>query len=139
MSLFRNIAVEHHFPLTCPFWDSLQVIIDFLSGNVNVTYNWKNRCTSSAKSFTFDIKLLARSFMYIKNSNGPKRDPCGTPALRLFDIYYPENFERVLVSYQKHLLLSIYLSNLHAKPYQKLWHIQKFGTRFLTRKVIKYS
>ena len=81
LSLFSNIAVEQHFPLTCPFWDSLQVIIDFLSGNVNVTYNWKNRCISSAKSFTFDIKLLGRSFMYIKNSNGPKIDPCGTPAL----------------------------------------------------------
>ena len=26
---------------------------------------------SSAKSLTFDIKLLGRSFMYIKNSNGP--------------------------------------------------------------------
>ena len=36
---------------------------------------------SSAKSFTFDIKLLGRSFIYIKNSNGPKIDPCGPPAL----------------------------------------------------------
>ena len=29
----------------------------------------------------FDIILLGRSFMYIKNSNGPKKDPCNTPAL----------------------------------------------------------
>ena len=36
---------------------------------------------SSAKRLTFDIKLLGRSFMYIKNSNGPKIDPCGTLAL----------------------------------------------------------
>ena len=34
---------------------------------------------SSAKSLKFDIKLLGRSFTYIKNSNGPKIDPCGTP------------------------------------------------------------
>ena len=48
--------------------------------------------------------------MYIKNSNGPKIDPCGTPALispqwefwplsQALDIYYWENFEKVLVSY----------------------------------------
>ena len=35
---------------------------------------------SSAKSLTFDIKLLGRSFMYIKSSNGHKIDPCRTPA-----------------------------------------------------------
>ena len=36
---------------------------------------------TSAKSLTFNIKLLGRSFMHIKNSNGPKIDHCGTPAL----------------------------------------------------------
>ena len=36
---------------------------------------------SSTKCLTLDIKLLGRSFTYIKNSNGPKSDPCGTPAL----------------------------------------------------------
>ena len=30
---------------------------------------------SSVKGFTFDIKLLGRSFTYIKNSNVPKIDP----------------------------------------------------------------
>ena len=35
---------------------------------------------SSAKSFMFDIKLLGRSFMYMKNSNTLKIDLCGTPA-----------------------------------------------------------
>ena len=35
----------------------------------------------SAKSLTFHIKLLGRSFMYIKNSNRPKIDPCGTSPL----------------------------------------------------------
>ena len=36
---------------------------------------------SSAKSLTFYIKLLGRSFMQIKNSNEPKTDPCDMPAL----------------------------------------------------------
>ena len=36
---------------------------------------------SSVTSFTLDIKLLGRSFMYNKNSNGPKIDPCNTPTL----------------------------------------------------------
>ena len=36
---------------------------------------------SSAKRLTFDIKLLRRSFICIKNTNGAKVDPCGMPAL----------------------------------------------------------
>ena len=36
---------------------------------------------SWAKHFTFNIKLLGRSFTCIKNSNEPKIDPCSKPAL----------------------------------------------------------
>ena len=43
-------------------------------------YNWKIY-VSSAKTLTFDIKLFGRSFMYVKNRNGPKIDLCSTPAL----------------------------------------------------------
>ena len=57
LSLFGKIRVEHHFPLICPFWDSLQIIIDFFSGNIDVIYNWKKTDVSSAKSLTFGIKL----------------------------------------------------------------------------------
>ena len=35
---------------------------------------------SSAKSLTEDSKLSGRSFMDIRKSNGPKIEPCGTPA-----------------------------------------------------------
>ena len=65
-------------------------------------------------------------YIYIKNSSGPKIDfvlitsPLEFwPLVRLFDIYYPENFEKVSVSYQKHLLSSIYISNLHAQTLSK--------------------
>ena len=33
------------------------------------------------KVFTFDMKVLGRTFMYIKSSNEPKIDTFGTPAL----------------------------------------------------------
>ena len=33
---------------------------------------------SSAKSLTEDSKPSGRSFMYIRKSNGPKIEPCGT-------------------------------------------------------------
>ena len=36
---------------------------------------------ASAKRFMFDIKLLERSFMDIKKSNGLKIEPCSMPAL----------------------------------------------------------
>ena len=140
LSLFGNIRVEHHCPLINLFWDSVQVIIDFLSGNLNAIYSWKNRL-SSAKCFTFDIKLLGRSFMHIKNSNGPKIDPCGTSALigsqwkfwplsKSLWYFFPENFKKVLVSYHKQPLSSIYISNLHTKPYQKLLTYPKIRTAF---------
>ena len=34
---------------------------------------------SSAKSLTVDRMPLAISFMYKRNSVGPKTEPCGTP------------------------------------------------------------
>ena len=46
-----------------------------------MSFTFEKIDVSSAKSLTFDIKLFVRSFMYITNSNGPKIDPYGTPAL----------------------------------------------------------
>ena len=34
----------------------------------------------SAKSLTENSKLSERSLMYIRKSNGPNIEPCGTPA-----------------------------------------------------------
>ena len=34
---------------------------------------------SSANSFTVDCNVSGISFMYIRKSNGPKIEPCGTP------------------------------------------------------------
>ena len=35
---------------------------------------------SSVNSFTVDCNFLGRPFMSIRKNNGPKIDPCGTPA-----------------------------------------------------------
>ena len=79
LSLFGKIRIEHHFPLICPFWDSLQIIIDFFSWN-NAIYNWRNRSIISKKFYIW-YEIVRKIFMYIKNSNGPRIDPCSTPAL----------------------------------------------------------
>ena len=34
-----------------------------------------------SKSLELENKPLGKSFMYAKKNNGPKIDPCGTPAL----------------------------------------------------------
>ena len=65
LSLFSNIRIEHIFPLIWPVWDFLQVIIDFLSGNINVICNWKY-LVASINSFTLDIKFTKLPFMHIK-------------------------------------------------------------------------
>ena len=41
-----------------------------------------NRLVSSAKSINLNVLLtLGRSLIYIKNNNGPRIDPCGTPVV----------------------------------------------------------
>ena len=40
----------------------------------------ENNDVSSANSFTVDVMSTDRSLMYIKKKNGPKMDPCSTPA-----------------------------------------------------------
>ena len=46
-----------------------------------MSFTIENIDISSSKRLTFDIKLLGRSFMYIKNNNAAKIDPFDTPAL----------------------------------------------------------
>ena len=58
---------------------------------------------SSVKGFTFDVKLLGRSFMYIKNSNVPKIDPLLSKKLW-----------RSVSKLSEIPLSSFYISNLHA-------------------------
>ena len=40
----------------------------------------ENNDVSSANSFTVDVMSTDRLLMYIRKKNGPKIDPCGTPA-----------------------------------------------------------
>ena len=44
---------------------------------------------SSAKSFGFVLRLSDKSLIYIRKNNGPKIEPCGTPASTLV---HEENF-----------------------------------------------
>ena len=49
----------------------------------------KNKLLSSAnKSKKADFAASGKSFMYIRNNNGPRIDPCGTPHLmfKYFDL-----------------------------------------------------
>ena len=41
----------------------------------------KERDVSSAKMRVMLSKLSAMSFIYIRKNNGPKTEPCGTPAV----------------------------------------------------------
>ena len=44
------------------------------------SYTVENDDVSSENSFTVDCKFSGRWFMYIRKSNGPKTEPCRTPA-----------------------------------------------------------
>ena len=148
LSLFGKIRVEHHFPLICPFWDSLQIIIDFFCGNINVIYNWKNRCIIS-KKFNVWCQIVRRSFMYIKSSNGPKIDPFDTSALIISQWEFWALSEtlwyllsRKLTKSVSKLLETPIVFNLYIKPscqtLSKAFDIfKKFGARFQRWKVIE--
>ena len=45
-----------------------------------------NKIVSSAKSLIVPIIFLTMSLIKIKKSNGPKIEPCGTPALILCQV-----------------------------------------------------
>ena len=46
----------------------------------------KNKDVSSENNLTLQDKLSDKAMILISNSNGPKADPCGTPALTLFQL-----------------------------------------------------
>ena len=43
------------------------------------SFHWKTRQESSAYRNRFDLTALDMSFTYMRNSKGPRMDPCGTP------------------------------------------------------------
>ena len=65
-SLFGNFRVKNHFLLVCPVWDSLQVVIDFLSGNINIDCTWKNRCIMSKKFYVWHQIVGKTIYVYQK-------------------------------------------------------------------------
>ena len=59
---------------------------------------------SSAKSLVLEDKPSAKSLIYIKNNNGPKMEPWGTPALILVHeedcpFNLSKNVSKLLISY----------------------------------------
>ena len=89
------------------------------------------------KSLTFDIRLLWSSFMYIKNSNGPKIDLCGMPALISSQWeFWPLSkilcylLSRKLWKNVSKLLETPIVFNLYTKPYQKLLTYPKIWSAF---------
>ena len=103
-------------------------------------YNWKIYI-SSAKSLTFDIKLFGRSFMYVKNRNGPKIDPCSTPALissqwefwplskTLWYLLSRKLWKSVSKLLETPIAFNLYMK-LHAKLYQNLLTYPKIWSAF---------
>ena len=45
---------------------------------------WKKRYVSSANVLHSEVTPSGKSFIYIRNNNGPKVDPCGTSAKMFF-------------------------------------------------------
>ena len=136
LSLFGNIGVEHNFlfSISKSLISSMETLILFTNENQQIV-----------------LLLISRSFMYIKNSNKSKIGTCGTPVLiisqwefwPLISIIQENLIKSVSKYYQKHLLSSTCISNLHAKPYQKLLASPKIQNAFPKmksyQKIYKFS
>ena len=79
LSLFAYIRIECIFHL-CAHSDIFCRSLFNTSAEVVLSCTTENREISSAKSFTVDSMFSEKSFMYIRKNNGPRIDPCGTPA-----------------------------------------------------------
>ena len=77
MSLFAWVKVETHFPLKSPITKSLFSLF----AEVVMSCVTENRDVSSVNNFVLEDRSPDKSFMYIKNNNGPKMEPWGTPAV----------------------------------------------------------
>ena len=78
LRLFVAVRVESHFPLTCRSIFLLKSLFKLVADTFLLSTTGKSEI-SSAKSRTFVVRPSERSFIYIKNNNGPRIDPCGTP------------------------------------------------------------
>ena len=87
---------------------------------------------SFANSFTADWKFSGRAFMYIRKSNGPKIEPCRTPASTddqlehwpSIGIYYLKNLIR-LRKFPEIPICSSLNSNPSCHPLPKAFKISK--------------
>jgi hypothetical protein len=66
-----------------PFVYFMKYLINFVSEFLVVMIGYNEACisVSSANSIGMDLSdiLLDKSFIYIRNSNGPSTEPCGAP------------------------------------------------------------
>ena len=67
------------------------------------SYTVEDNDVSSANSFTVDSKFSGRSFMYIRKSNGPKIEPCGTQLVLMTSQYTDHYILLVAIYYLKNL------------------------------------
>ena len=94
---YWNLLIEHFFRMNSRWfwilqlWRACKSIWSFSKDSCS-TLPLKISFNSSANSKAIDEKTtVGRSFMYIKKSNGPNTDPCGTPdvTVRSFDNWSP--------------------------------------------------
>ena len=71
LSLFASVRVETHFPLKSPITKSLFSLF----AEVVMSCVTENRDVSSVNNFVLEDRSPDKSFMYIKNNNGPKMEP----------------------------------------------------------------
>ena len=79
LGLFWRIEIKQHFPLVRPLRYFLRSLLSVSVVTLGSTTEKSD--ISSAKSLTFDIKPLGKSFLYTKINKDPKIEPCRIPAL----------------------------------------------------------
>ena len=80
LSLFSRVWVQIHFPLKSSVWYPFQILLRSFE---EVWQSWitEIKDASSAANLTLVESPSERSFIKIKNNNGPRIEPSSTPAV----------------------------------------------------------
>ena len=105
-----------------------------LSADLVMFYITENSDVSSANSFSLDLKLSVKSFVYIRKNNGSSTEPCRTPdSIAVDEEYCPFRKTLCFRWYKKSFtvfftfMMETFVPNL----IQDFWYVKKYTSSFI--------
>ena len=81
LNMFCWVRIKYHFSVF-RLLNIIKALVQYIYCFKRIRNYWKQSIivVSSANNLIFNFKLVAKSFIYIREKRGPKIDPCDTPS-----------------------------------------------------------